>query len=84
MCLAVPTRVLEKNENNMALVEVEGVKVEVSANLISDLNIGDYVLVHAGFIIEKISEEEAEDKLNTFDEVYKLMDEQETQGENNG
>lgn len=73
MCLAVPVTINEIKEGNTALVEVEGVKVEVSTNLFPELKVGDYVLVHAGFIIDKIDKQEAEQTLSTFDEYHKIL-----------
>ena len=55
MCLAVPSRVISI-DNETALIDVYGARKEVSIKLLSETpNIGDYVLVHAGFAIQKIS-----------------------------
>jgi hydrogenase expression/formation protein HypC len=47
-------------ENEMAVCEIEGVQREASLMMIDDVQIGDYVLIHAGFAIEKIDEDEAQ------------------------
>ncbi|MBF0361468.1 MAG: HypC/HybG/HupF family hydrogenase formation chaperone [Oligoflexia bacterium] len=73
MCLAVPVKVTEVKENHLAVVEMNNVKLNVSRLLVDNLQIGDYVLIHAGFIIEKMSYEEAKDKLDLFDEYYRLI-----------
>ena len=58
MCLGVPMQV-KIIENEMAICEIDGVQREASLMMIDDVAIGDYVLIHAGFAIEKIDEEEA-------------------------
>lgn len=68
MCLAVPVKVIDIEEDVFAHVEIHGVKLKVSRMLIDELNVGDYVLVHAGFIIEKLSLEDAQDKLELYAE----------------
>ena len=68
MCLAVPMRVAEI-DNHTAICEVDGVRREASLMLLDDVAVGDYVLLHAGFAIEKIDAEEAEKTLAVFREV---------------
>lgn len=58
MCLAVPMQV-KTIENEMAVCEIDGVQREASLMVIDDVQVGDYVLIHAGFAIEKIDEDEA-------------------------
>jgi len=58
MCLAIPARIVEINKN-MALVESLGVKKEVEISLVPGVKKGDYVIVHAGFAIQVVEEEEA-------------------------
>lgn len=58
MCLGVPMQV-KTIENEMAICEIDGVQREASLMMIDDVAIGDYVLIHAGFAIERIDEEEA-------------------------
>ena len=58
MCLGVPMQV-KTIENDMAICEIDGVEREASLMMIDDVAIGDYVLIHAGFAIERIDEEEA-------------------------
>lgn len=62
MCLAIPMKVIEIN-GNTATVEQEGVSKAARIDFLSDLQIGDYVLVHAGLAIERIRPEEAEETL---------------------
>jgi len=68
MCLAIPARVL-KIENNLAIVDMAGVKREADIRMVSNVRVGEYVLIHAGFAIEKIGEKEAEETLQLFREM---------------
>lgn len=67
MCLAIPGKVVKINQN-LAKVDFGGVMREVDISLV-DVNIGDYVLVHAGFAIETIDEEEAKRSLDLWKEL---------------
>lgn len=58
MCLAVPARVIEKKDM-MATVEVEGIRRNISMMLLPEAKEGDYILMHAGFAIQVIDEDEA-------------------------
>lgn len=68
MCLAVPGEILEINGNN-AVVDFGGAEREVKLNLIEDASEGDYVLVHVGYAIQVISQQEAEKMLESWKEV---------------
>ncbi len=68
MCLAVPMKVVEIEEGT-AVCEVDGVRREGSLMMLDDVVIGDYVLLHAGFAIEKIDPDEALKTLAIFREV---------------
>ena len=68
MCLAVPSKIIKINEN-IGTVDVGGVKKEVSLHLIDNPAIGDYVIVHAGFAINKIDENEALEALKVLREI---------------
>ncbi|OFW55527.1 MAG: hydrogenase assembly protein HupF [Actinobacteria bacterium RBG_19FT_COMBO_54_7] len=72
MCLAIPGKVLELGEDDSALVEIGGVKKRVSLMLVDGAGLGDYVLIHAGFAIEKINAYEARRTLELFEEIAKL------------
>lgn len=67
MCLAIPAKVVEVSgdEDGRALVEVVGVRRHIDTGLLRDdpPGIGDWVLVHVGFAMSKISEEQAQDQL---------------------
>ncbi len=69
MCLSVPARV-EKISGLNATVDFGGTKKEVSIMLFPDLKVGDFVLVHAGFVIQKLDEAEAVKTIEAFKEIY--------------
>lgn len=66
MCLAVAAKILTLKDEFSAEVEVEGVTMTVSAALVPGVKEGDYVLVHAGFAIEIIDREAAEENLRLW------------------
>ena len=70
MCLAIPAKIVEfsAEEQNRALVEVAGVRRHIDTGLLADesLGTGDWVLVHVGFAMSKISEEQALDQIRTL------------------
>ncbi|MFX0024140.1 MAG: HypC/HybG/HupF family hydrogenase formation chaperone [Candidatus Hermodarchaeota archaeon] len=72
MCLAIPGKILEINDNS-ALVDFDGIKQNVIVALIQNPEIGKYVIVHAGYAIEMINEEEAKVAIEQWKE---LADEQ--------
>lgn len=59
MCLALPARVVSIDADEMAVVALEGVKKKISLALVEDVSVGDYVLVHVGYALHKVSEDEA-------------------------
>jgi hydrogenase expression/formation protein HypC len=68
MCLAIPARII-RIENNLAIVDMAGVKREADIRMVSNVKVGEYVLIHAGFAIEKIGKKEAEETLKLFREM---------------
>ncbi|NLK52118.1 MAG: HypC/HybG/HupF family hydrogenase formation chaperone [Syntrophomonadaceae bacterium] len=67
MCLAVPGKIVEVHET-MATVDIAGNKRQVSLILTPEAQLGDYVLIHAGFAIQMIDEKEAQETLALFEE----------------
>lgn len=64
MCLAIPAEVVEINtEQGSAIVSLEGVRKEISLALVEDVSLGDFVLVHVGYALSKVSRIEAEKTL---------------------
>ncbi|MDY0220641.1 MAG: HypC/HybG/HupF family hydrogenase formation chaperone [Desulfobacterium sp.] len=72
MCLAIPSRIVEINDN-VATVDVDGVTREASLMLLDNVTIGEYVIVHAGFAIERIHEEVALQTLEDMREMVRLV-----------
>ncbi|MCX7642089.1 MAG: HypC/HybG/HupF family hydrogenase formation chaperone [Elusimicrobiales bacterium] len=69
MCLSIPAKVI-KIEGNNVVVDFGGSQKTVSKVLFPDISVGDYVLVHAGFIIQKLDRDEALKTLDTFKRIY--------------
>ncbi len=74
MCLAIPSLIIEK-EGFKALIDVYGTRREVNLMLLpEEAEIGDYVLVHAGFAIQKVDKEAAIESLNYIKEIIEAGD----------
>lgn len=70
MCLAIPARIESlAAATAMAIVDLDGIRKEVSIQLLDDVAVGDYVLVHVGFALERIDPEEAAKTLAMFAEL---------------
>ncbi len=63
MCLAIPARVVEIQENDQAIVDLGGVRKDVSLALVEGVEVGDYVIVHVGYALTRLDPEEAEKTL---------------------
>lgn len=72
MCLAVPLKLIEIN-GKTATGEAMGMKREVRVDFIPDPKIGDFVIVHAGFAIERLPEQQAMDDLEAWEEVSNAL-----------
>lgn len=72
MCLAIPCRVVELRADDQALIEVGGIRKEISLALVDDVEIGDYVIVHVGYALNRIDPDEAEKTLAAFAELGQL------------
>lgn len=73
MCLAIPSKVIEIN-NAMATIDVYGARRDVSLLIMpEEVSIGDYVLVHAGFAIQKVDREAGEDALRLINDILKEL-----------
>jgi hydrogenase expression/formation protein HypC len=75
MCLAIPAKVVQKLENDQALVEVGGVRNQISLMLVEGVAVGDYVIVHVGFAIARLNADEAAKSLALFDEIARQLEE---------
>ena len=77
MCLAIPSKITEI-KNNMATIDVEGVQREASLLLLEDARVGDYVIVHAGFAIQRLDEAAAQETLDLLREAIAAVDKRES------
>ncbi len=74
MCLSIPSKVVEIDADNYATVDTMGVKRKVTLDLIAEeVKVGDYVLIHVGFALNKISTEEALESLKAYEEIVAAM-----------
>jgi len=69
MCLAIPAQVIELREGDMAVVELAGVRKEISLALVDQIQVGDYVIVHVGYALNKLDPEEAAATLKLFADI---------------
>ena len=74
MCLAIPMKLIEKS-GRLGRVELDGVEREVGLDLLPSVETGDYVLIHAGFAIERLDEEDAMETLRLWREMEDSMNE---------
>ena len=74
MCLALPAEVISIDDDN-ATVSLEGMKKNISLALVEDVKIGDFVLVHVGYALHKVSKEEAARTLSLMSEAGILEEE---------
>ncbi len=71
MCLAIPAEII-KIEGTDGIAEIGGVKREVDLRMLEDVKVGDYVIIHAGFGIQKLDAKEAEETLAMLREIAEL------------
>ena len=69
MCLAVPARVIELRDGDLAVVDLSGAQQTISLALVDGVRIGDYVIVHVGFALGVLDPREAEETLKLFAEL---------------
>ncbi|MBZ2165727.1 MULTISPECIES: HypC/HybG/HupF family hydrogenase formation chaperone [Methanobacterium] len=75
MCIAAPAQIVDITDN-VATVDFGGVRQQAKLDLVGDLDIGRYVLVHSGYAIEVLSDQEAKESLEAWDELLKVLDEE--------
>ncbi len=73
MCLAIPAKITELN-GNFATVDMAGNTMKISTILMPDLNVDDYVIIHAGFAINKLDEYEAQESLKVLRQIAEAME----------
>ena len=69
MCLAIPSKIVSI-DGDTAIIDVDGVKRHASVMLLNDIQVGDYVIVHAGFAIHKLDEASALESLQLMREIF--------------
>jgi hydrogenase expression/formation protein HypC len=74
MCVAVPAEVLEIREGNIGLVDYGDLRQEIRLDLV-DVKVGEFVLVHVGFAIQRLSREEGLETREVFRQVYAALEE---------
>ncbi len=74
MCLAIPARIEELTTPGNAIVNLGGVRKEISLALVDDAQPGDYVIVHVGYALQKLDQEEAERTLALFAEMGEMAE----------
>lgn len=80
MCLSIPAKVISIN-GNMAKASIGGTIINAGLHLIDDVKEGDYILIHTGYALEKISEEEAQETLRLIKELDEFNETQERSDE---
>lgn len=73
MCLAIPARVVELLPDEMAIVDLSGVRKDISLAMVEEVAVGDYVIVHVGFALSKLDPDEAAKTLALFAEMGELV-----------
>lgn len=77
MCLAVPARIVSLDvSTDTGVAELDGIRKQVSTLLLDEVAVGDYVLLHVGFALERIDPDEAEKTLAMFAEMRATSGEQ--------
>jgi len=76
MCLAIPA-LIQSIENDFAKVDIGGISRAISIMLTPDAKVGDYVLIHTGYAISIVDQEEARETIKLFEEVARLEAENE-------
>jgi len=69
MCLAIPVRVVELRGEDTAVVDLDGIRKEISLALVDGVQVGDYVILHVGYALSRLDPEEAERTLALFAEL---------------
>lgn len=76
MCLAIPAKVVELLDKDSAVIDVGGMRKEISLGLVEGVGVGDYVIVHVGYALARLDEEEAAKTLALFEEMNALLEEE--------
>ncbi len=74
MCLAIPALVIELLPDDMARIDLDGVRKDISLSLVEGVQVGDYVIVHVGYALQLLDPEEAAQTLALFEELNGASD----------
>lgn len=74
MCLGIPAKITQI-EGEFAKANINGATIQVGIQLLEEVAVGDYVLIHTGYALEKLSEEEAQETLKTLQELEQFNNE---------
>jgi hydrogenase expression/formation protein HypC len=69
MCLAIPAQVIEIKDHEHAVVDMGGVRKQISTALLDEVAVGDYVIIHVGYALNRLDPDEAEETLKLFAEL---------------
>ena len=84
MCLAIPCKVIEIIEDDgekYAIAEYKGVKQKAKLTLLENVKVGDYILIHTGYALEVMSEEDAKLSLDAWEELFNALEEMDKEKE---
>jgi len=73
MCLAIPAKII-KIENRTAISDMMGNEVRADISVMPDVKVGDYILIHAGFAIQRIDERDAQETLTLFQQMFEKQE----------
>ena len=82
MCIAAPAHVIEiDREENLLVADFGGARQQAKLDLLPEVEVGDYVLIHAGYAIEKLTEEAAKESLEAWEELLDILEEEDREME---
>ena len=82
MCIAAPAHVIEiDREENLLVADFGGARQQAKLDLLPEVEVGDYVLIHAGYAIEKLTEEAAKESLEAWEELLDILEEEDKEWE---
>ncbi len=78
MCLAIPAEIIKQLPNHRAIVNLGGVEKEISLDLVDNVTVGDFVVVHVGYALSKLNQDEAKKTLSL---LQQMLEEYEQEGQ---
>lgn len=70
MCLAIPGRLVELKDDSMGKVDLGGITMEISLVFLPDAQVGDWLIIHTGFALDRISEQDALETISLLQEAF--------------